>query len=63
VFYVQRFRHNSKHTYTARSVVNGFGPQKGSLKQIMCFIRKQIHDTDHYDWKVFPTSFQMLTSA
>ena len=28
----------------------------------MCFIREQIRDTDHYDWKVFPTSFQVQTS-
>ena len=29
----------------------------------MCFIRKQIRDTDHYNWKVLPTSFQVQTSA
>ena len=63
VFHVQRFRHNSKHMYSARNVDNVCGPQKGSLKQIMCFIRKQIRDTDHYVWKVFPTSFQVQTFA
>jgi len=63
VFYVQRFLHNSKPVYSARSVDNVCGPQNDSLKQIMCFIRKQIRDTDNYDWKVFSTSFQVQTSA
>ena len=63
VFYVQSFRHNSEHTYLAWNIVTVRGHRKSSLKQVMCFIRKQIRDTDHYDWKVFPFSFQVQTSA
>jgi hypothetical protein len=37
-----RFLHSSKPVYSARSVDNVCGPQKDSLKQIMCFIRKPI---------------------
>lgn len=54
---------NSKPVYSARSVDNVCGPQNDSLKQIMCFIRKQIRDTGNYDWKVFSTSFQVQTFA
>ena len=56
-------RHNSKRIYLARIVDTICGPQTSFLKQIMCFIVKEIRDTDQYDWKVFLISFRMKTFA
>ena len=53
--------HNSNLIYSALRVDTICGPQISSLKQMLCFIRKEIRDTDHNYWKGFPTSFQVQT--